>query len=73
LFSNPPKDKSAYPALKAALLPHIESFNALLESDGHKPGLLELGLQEIGTKSVFDGAEGAPTWRGNKLSCKLSS
>jgi DNA-directed RNA polymerase I subunit RPA2 len=50
LFRNPPKDHSAYPALAAAVKPHIESFNALFEGKR----LLDLGLQDIGTKSFLD-------------------
>jgi DNA-directed RNA polymerase I subunit RPA2 len=51
LFRNPPKDRSAYPLLKAAIAPHIESFNALFGSDG----LVSQGLQDIGTKTYLDG------------------
>ncbi|KAF1985390.1 beta and beta-prime subunits of DNA dependent RNA-polymerase [Aulographum hederae CBS 113979] len=51
LFSNPPKDHTAYPALQAALEPHINSFNALFE----KNGLLEEGIKDIGIKTFLDG------------------
>lgn len=51
LFQNPPKDHSAYPALQAAIAPHIESFNALFEKDG----LIAQGLLDIGTKTYLDG------------------
>jgi DNA-directed RNA polymerase I subunit RPA2 len=51
LFRNPPKDRSAYPALKAAIAPHIESFNALFGADG----LIAQGLLDIGTKTYLDG------------------
>ncbi|KAI9868665.1 MAG: DNA-directed RNA polymerase I subunit RPA2 [Trichoglossum hirsutum] len=63
LFRNPPRDKTAYPALQAAVQPHIESFNAILDQGG----LLELGLQDIGVKSFFDGAENGPNPKGNRL------
>lgn len=64
LFRNPPKDKSAYPALLAAVQPHIDSFNAITV-DG---GLLDLAREDIGIKSVFDGTNEKGSL-GNKLSC----
>ena len=51
LFENPPKDRSAHPALSAAVRPHIESFNALFESTKN----LQAGLEDIGTHVVLDG------------------
>lgn len=51
LFRNPPKDKTAYPALAEAFVPHIDSFNAVFE----KGGLLEQGIKDIGTKTFLDG------------------
>jgi hypothetical protein len=50
LFRSPPKDHSAYPALTEAVKPHVESFNSLFEGTN----LLDLALQDIGTKSVLD-------------------
>ena len=50
LFRHPPTDKTAFPALEAAVLPHVNSFNALTE-DG---GLLDLAAKDIGERSVFD-------------------
>ncbi|KAI9775152.1 MAG: DNA-directed RNA polymerase I subunit RPA2 [Geoglossum umbratile] len=67
LFRNPPRDKTAYPALQAAVQPHIEAFNAVLESGG----LLELALHDIGTKAFFDGVDGTPSSRCNKLSYRI--
>src|SRR5436309_7990589 len=67
LFRNPPRDKTAYPALQVAVQPHIESFNAVLDQGG----LLELGLRDIGTKAFFDGAEDGPYPLGNKLSYRI--
>jgi len=52
LFKEPPSDHTAYPALQAAVSPHIESFNAVLE----KNGLLVQGLLDIGTKTFLDNA-----------------
>jgi acetylornithine/succinyldiaminopimelate/putrescine aminotransferase len=65
LFRNPPKDKSAFPALLEAIRPHIDSFNAVTEEGG----LLDLARKDIGVKSVFDGKEGN---RGNKISRRCS-
>ncbi|KAH0538307.1 DNA-directed RNA polymerase I subunit RPA2 [Glutinoglossum americanum] len=67
LFRNPPRDKTAYPALQGAVQPHIESFNAILDQGG----LLDLGLRDIGTRAFFDGAGNAPNPRGNKLSYRI--
>ena len=50
LFRAPPCDHTAYPSLTAAVEPHIKSFNAILE----KGGLLDHGLQDIGTKEYLD-------------------
>jgi DNA-directed RNA polymerase I subunit RPA2 len=51
LFRAPPKDKSAYPALTAAIKPHIQSFDALFENQQ----ILQAGLQDIGTQTFVDG------------------
>jgi DNA-directed RNA polymerase I subunit RPA2 len=67
LFRNPPKDHTAYPALVAAVLPHIDSFNALLEKDG----LIAQALRDIGTKTYLDGDERAPPAVKNKLSISI--
>jgi len=66
LFRNPPKDKSAFPALLNAVKPHIESFNAITAEGG----LLDLARQDIGVKCVFDG-KGDGKGLGNKLSREL--
>ncbi|KAI5778499.1 hypothetical protein EDC01DRAFT_634600 [Geopyxis carbonaria] len=63
LFREPPQDKSAYPALIAAVQPHIDSFNAVTTEGG----LLDLSRLDIGVKSVFDGKDGN---LGNKISCR---
>ena len=63
LFRNPPRDHTAYPALVAALQPHIESFNALLNDSK----LLEAGVQDIGTKVFLDGESESPSERGQRL------
>ncbi|KAL7275023.1 DNA-directed RNA polymerase I subunit RPA2 [Rhizina undulata] len=66
LFRNPPKDKSAFPALLAAVQPHIDSFNAVTAEGG----LLDLARQDIGVKSVFDGQKDKGKF-GNKLSLRI--
>ncbi|KAA8895300.1 DNA-directed RNA polymerase I [Sphaerosporella brunnea] len=65
LFRNPPKDKSAFPALIEAIKPHVDSFNAVTEEGG----LLDLARKEIGVKAVFDGKDGGN--RGNKISFRI--
>jgi DNA-directed RNA polymerase I subunit RPA2 len=67
LFRNPPKDHTAYPALKAAIAPHVESFNALFGKDG----LVAQGLLDIGTKTYLDGDERAGPLGTNKLTVKI--
>jgi DNA-directed RNA polymerase I subunit RPA2 len=65
LFRNPPRDHTAYPALRDAIRPHVEAFNALLETGG----LVEHGLRDIGTKSFLDGEPGDESR--NSLSVRL--
>lgn len=67
LFRNPPNDHSAYPSLKKAVLPHIESFNALFGPTG----LIAQGLRDIGTKTFLDGDDGSPSSSRNKLHIKI--
>lgn len=67
LFRNPPTDHSAYPALEAAIRPHVDSFNALLEPDG----LLAQGLRDIGTRVFLDGDERAAPEGKNKLYVRI--
>lgn len=67
LFRNPPKDHTAYPALQAAVAPHIESFNALLEKDG----LLVHALKDIGTKTFLDGDDRMPPKGRNRLEIRI--
>ena len=70
LFSNPPKDKTAYPTLAAAVDPHINSFNAIFAAGGQ----LEEGLKDIGTKVFLDGdpyAQPEEIGRRNRLSVRI--
>lgn len=70
LFRNPPKDHTAYPALQAAVDPHIESFDRLFRDDG-KPGLLAHGLADIGTKIYLDGDERAGPEGKNRIGIRF--
>jgi DNA-directed RNA polymerase I subunit RPA2 len=70
LFSNPPKDATAYPTLAAAVDPHINSFNAIFAPGGQ----LEEALKDIGTKVFLDGNPyAAPEEAGtrNRLSVRI--
>ncbi|KAG9128187.1 hypothetical protein FRC07_003737 [Ceratobasidium sp. 392] len=77
-FRYPSRTGNEVPILQELVAPHIESFNALFNDsgltleDGDSKGLLSLGIKDIGSKVVFDGAgqigeAGAITW-GNRLS-----
>lgn len=72
LFRNPPTDHSAYPLLQIAVNPHIEAFNALFPSNGKK-GLLDHGLEDIGTKIFYDSPDGSSRGASNKLSIRYKS
>lgn len=63
LFRNPPNDHSAFPALRNAIFPHVESFNALFGPDG----LIAQGLSDIGTKVCLDGDDRKFSADKNKL------
>lgn len=67
LFQNPPKDHSAYPALQAAIEPHVNSFNALFEKDG----LIAQGLKDIGAKTYLDGDDRTGPAGKNKLTVRI--
>lgn len=68
-FQNPPKEKPTYQMLVDAVAPHIGSFNALTE--GPEGGLLNMGVKDIGSKSIFDSNEEGRL--GNKLSIRVDS
>jgi DNA-directed RNA polymerase I subunit RPA2 len=70
LFRNPPKDKTAYPTLAAAVDPHINSFNTIFAPGGQ----VEEGIKDIGIKSFTDGDPYAPPdaiGRRNRLSVRI--
>ena len=50
IFGNPPRDHSAYPALTAAVKPHVDSFNALFSGQN----VIKEGLRDIGTQTFVD-------------------
>lgn len=64
-FRHPPRDRSAFPALQAAVQPHIDSFNAILSENG----LLEHAIQDIGPKVFLDGEPGDA--RRNRLTVRI--
>jgi DNA-directed RNA polymerase I subunit RPA2 len=67
IFRNPSDKAFQTPALQEMVAPHIEAFNALTEfGTGSSTGLLDLALQDIGSKAVFD-KRGSGL--GNKLTC----
>ncbi|TFK72054.1 beta and beta-prime subunits of DNA dependent RNA-polymerase [Pluteus cervinus] len=53
-FKYPPADGSVHEILNEFVSPHLESFNALFD-EGDKPGLLSLGIKDIGERVAFDG------------------
>ncbi len=69
-FRHPSKTKNPYPLLEEAVRPHIDSFNALFDSE-HDEGLLNLAVKDIGSKVVYDSKD--PNRLGNKLSIRVES
>jgi DNA-directed RNA polymerase I subunit RPA2 len=70
MFRHPSKTGQDFDTLTELVRPHVESFDALTEgSEDGTPGLLQLGIEDIGEKVVFDGvpAEGLPF--GTKITC----
>ena len=67
LFRNPPEDHTAYPALREAISPHIESFNALFEEDG----LISKSIKDIGTVTILDGDPRTGPEGKNKLEIRV--
>ena len=68
-FRHPPSNAADVPALDELVRPHIESFNALVgDADGGK-GLLQLGIEDIGEKVIWDG-KGEDGNLGTKISCE---
>ncbi|PBP21252.1 beta and beta-prime subunits of DNA dependent RNA-polymerase [Diplocarpon rosae] len=67
LFRNPPNDHSAYPALKAAIAPHIESFNAIFGENG----TISQAILDIGEKTYLDGDDRKGPAGKNSLKIKV--
>lgn len=69
-FRHPNTQGPDYQALEELVRPHIESFDALTEGDEDgTPGLLQLGVNDIGEKVVFDGKASEDMPFGNKITC----
>ncbi|RVD88701.1 uncharacterized protein DFL_002877 [Arthrobotrys flagrans] len=69
-FRNPPADKSAFPALKEAVRPHVDSWNAVFREGG----CLHQAIADIGERTVFDRLDGnAETGYGNKLTVRIAN
>ena len=76
-FKEPPEKGSSIPLLGELAKPHIESFDALFDDSGldrgdtDGRGLLNLGIKDIGLRTVFSGAaKGEPNE--NPLRTKLT-
>ncbi|OXM78456.1 DNA-directed RNA polymerase I subunit RPA2 [Cryptococcus neoformans Bt63] len=71
-FRHPPLSASDVPALDELVAPHIKSFDALIEDEGNPgaKGLLQMGVEDIGEKVVFDG-KGSEGGLGTKLSYRI--
>lgn len=67
LFRNPPTDRTAYPLLKNAVAPHVDSFNAIFEKDG----LIAHAMQDIGTRVYLDGDDRAGPQGKNRLQVRI--
>lgn len=71
-FRHPNNKGPDFQALEELVRPHVESFDALTEgSDDGTPGLLQLGVADIGEKVVFDGNANEHMPFGNKITCAL--
>jgi DNA-directed RNA polymerase I subunit RPA2 len=81
LFRNPPTDRTAYPALQAAVEPHISSFNRLFAEDDYaarrppatQRGLIALGIEDIGYKTFLDGRNDGEARVRNRLTIRVKS
>lgn len=70
-----------HPALEELVMPHIESFNALMEDlddvasagKGRGKGLLQLGVEDLEPKVIFDGKNGGnEASLGNKITYQIT-
>lgn len=80
-FRHPPVDQSEVPVLDELVRPHLDSFNALVENAeefkggdgsvaGQGKGLMQLGVEDIGEKSIFDGKPDENRPFGAKITCE---
>jgi DNA-directed RNA polymerase I subunit RPA2 len=57
LFRHPPKDRAAYPRLREAVRPHVDSFNRIFGSSGDgsiaSDSILRHAILDIGTRSFL--------------------
>lgn len=71
MFRHPSKTGPDFQSLEELVRPHIESFDALTEgSDDGTAGLLQLGIEDIGEKVVFDGVPTESMPFGSKITCR---
>jgi len=71
LFRHPKTDGPELESLEELVRPHVESFDALTEgSEDGAPGLLQLGVEDIGEKVVFDGIPTDSMPFGTKITCE---
>lgn len=71
LNRHPSQNGMDHPALEEIVRPHIASFDALTDLNGDGTGLLQLGVQNILPKVVFDGKKRDGQPLGNKLTCRF--
>lgn len=71
MFRHPSTTGPDFESLEELVRPHIESFDALTEgSEDGSAGLLELAIQDIGEKVVFDGVATESMPFGTKITCE---
>lgn len=69
-FRNPSKDGHDVPNLEELVAPHIQSFDALFSDPVTGKGLLELAVNDITSKVIYDGKGKEQGRLGNRLECK---
>lgn len=70
-FRHPTSVGPEFETLEELVRPHVESFDALTEGgDDGTPGLLQMGVEDIGEKVVFDGKGTELMPYGSKITCE---
>jgi DNA-directed RNA polymerase I subunit RPA2 len=69
-FRNPSTTKHDVPALEELVAPHIQSFDALFSDPVTGKGLLELAVNDITSKVIYDGKGKEQGRLGNRLESK---